>query len=52
MLGNQQFHQIAADKTKELDKNIARMCVLKTTLLSRQNSIEEEILELATVMVT
>jgi hypothetical protein len=45
MLGNQTFHQFAADKTKELDKNMARMRVLKTTLLSRQNSTEEEILE-------
>ena len=56
ILGNRQFHQIAADKTKELDKNIARMRVLKTTLLSRQNSTEEAILaqgkvELARVMV-
>ena len=57
MLGNQQFHQFAADKTKELHKNIARMRVLKTSVLSRQNGTEEEILaqgkvELAKVTVT
>ena len=57
MLGNQQFHQVAADQTKELDKNMARLRVLKTSLLSQQNSTEEEILaqgkvELAKVTVT
>ncbi|CAB4029371.1 Hypothetical predicted protein [Paramuricea clavata] len=57
MLGNQQFHQVAADQTKELDKNMARLRVLKTSLLSQRNSTEEEILaqgkvEFAKVTVT
>lgn len=57
ILGNQQFHQVDADQTKELDKNMARLRVLKTSLLSQQNSTEEEILtqgkvELAKVTVT
>ena len=57
MLGNQKFHQFAADKTKDLDKNMARMRALKTSLLSQLCCTEEDILaqgkvELAKVTVT
>lgn len=44
LLGNQQFHRLACEKTKELEKNIAKLYTLRSRLLSGQNATEDELL--------
>ena len=56
LTGNQQFHRLAIDKTKQLNKDMARLHVLKNRLITHDTT-EEEILaqgkiELANVTIT
>lgn len=57
LTGDQQFHGLAIDKTKQLNKDMARLHVLKNRVIITQETTEEEILaqgkiELANVTLT
>lgn len=57
LTGDQQFHRLAIDKTKQLNKDMARLHVLKNRVIITQETTEEEILaqgkiELANVTLT
>ena len=44
LLGNQQVHEIAIGKTKDLEKNMARLHILKSRLFNGENGTEVEVL--------
>ena len=44
LLGNQQVHEIAVGNTKDLEKNMVRLRILKSRLFNGENGTEEEVL--------
>ena len=43
-LADQQVHEIAVGKTKDLENNMARLRILKSRLFNGENGTEEEVL--------